>query len=79
MKAQTLYDLRDQYAFCSGTDLHEFFNEQVGDPSPSGYAEISHQAAAWLVENCYEVMLHNSPSMTETLVSERAAVRAALR
>lgn len=40
MKAQALYDLRQLTGFCSGTDLHDFFQRVVGDPSPSGDAEI---------------------------------------
>ena len=43
--AQVLYDLREEIGFCSGTDLHEFFSEVIGEPSPSGYAEIPSQAA----------------------------------
>jgi hypothetical protein len=40
MKAQTLYDLRQLTGYVSGTDLHEFFWQQIGDPSPKGDKEI---------------------------------------
>lgn len=36
IRAQALYDFREQRAFCSGTDLHEFFRKELGEPSPSG-------------------------------------------
>ena len=45
MKAQTLYDLRDEYGFCSGTDLHQFFREMGDDPSPSGRVDVPTEAA----------------------------------
>lgn len=40
MKAQALYDLRQLTGYCSGTDLHDFFREQTGDPSPVWEVEI---------------------------------------
>ena len=40
MKAQKLYDIRGDYGYCSGTDLHKFFRETVGDPSPSGRVDV---------------------------------------
>jgi hypothetical protein len=49
MKAQALYDLRQETEFCSGSDLHEFFMEQLGDPSPSGYRDIDAEAARHFV------------------------------
>lgn len=45
MKAQKLYNLREEYGYCSGTDLHEFFQATVGDPSPSGRVEVPTDAA----------------------------------
>jgi len=70
MKAQTLYDLRDKTGFCSGIDLHKFFEGQVGDPSPSGYAEIEEKEAINLVKAHLSKMRHNSPSVHETVVAE---------
>lgn len=40
MYAQTLYDLRQLTGFCSGTDLHKFFQRAIGDPSPAGSVEV---------------------------------------
>lgn len=45
MKAQKIYNLREEYGFCSGTDLHDFFRAQVGDPSPSGRVDVPTEAA----------------------------------
>lgn len=45
MKAQTIYNLRSEHEFCSGTDLHQFFREQVADPSPSGRVDVPTEAA----------------------------------
>jgi len=41
MRAQLLYDRRDQFAEVSGSDLHELFRFLCdGDPSPSGAVDI---------------------------------------
>jgi len=45
MKAQKIYNLRNKFMFCSGTDLHDFFARTVGNPSPSGNTEVSTQLA----------------------------------
>lgn len=65
MKAQTLYDLRDQEQFCSGSELSEFFAAQTGDPSPSGNVEINTAAAQKFVADCCDTMAHNSPSLAD--------------
>lgn len=36
MRAQTLYDMRDQTAFISGEELGELFNRLTGDMAPEG-------------------------------------------
>ena len=36
MRAQTLYDMRDQTAFISGKELSELFDRLTGDMSPQG-------------------------------------------
>lgn len=41
MKAQDLYDLRDETGLISGTDLHEVFQAVCGEPSPAGMRDIS--------------------------------------
>jgi hypothetical protein len=51
MKAQILYDLRERFGSVSGTDLHEFFNQVVGDPSPSGSVEVNADEAFNLLAN----------------------------
>lgn len=45
MKAQILYDLREEYGYCSRTDLHRFFRQQIADPSPSGRVDVPTAAA----------------------------------
>jgi hypothetical protein len=64
MKAQWLYNFREQVEMFSGADLHEFFNEQIGDPSPSGYTEINGANATRFVHRCINAARHNSPSIT---------------
>lgn len=49
MKAQELYNLREQHEFCSGTKLHKFFETELGDPSPSGCTEIDAVNARFFV------------------------------
>lgn len=45
IRAQALYNLREATGFISGTDLHELFRDTCdGEPSPSGYTEISLEA-----------------------------------
>lgn len=56
MEAQVLYDLREGTAFCSGTDLHEFFNSETGNPSPSGRVEIDGDAAlVFIAKSCEQL------------------------
>ena len=60
MKAQELYDLREKLEFCSGTDLHEYFESELGDPSPSGHVEIDRDEAKAFVGICLEAIRHNN-------------------
>jgi len=60
MKAQILYDLREKYEFCSGTDLHEFFDYVLGEPSPKGIEEINPEVAQKFVISCCNAIEHNS-------------------
>ena len=76
MIAQKLYDFREKFETFSGQDLHEFFNEQVGDPSPSGYVEIDAYYAEEFVNTSIETMTHNSPSMSDHCKAAQAAWRA---
>lgn len=45
MKAQFLYDLREQTEFTSGSDLQDFFERVAGDPCLSGNADIDDDIA----------------------------------
>lgn len=63
MKAQTIYDLRENYEFCSGTDLHEFFERTCGDPSPSGKIEIDTDTAKLYMINAVAHLFDRSPSV----------------
>ncbi len=62
MLAQELCDLREETGFCSGQDLHGFFLEELGDPSPSGHAEIEEVAAIRFVHDRYQEMHTHSPN-----------------
>lgn len=72
MKAQLLYDLRQLTGYCSGTDLHEFFRQHVGDPSPSGKVEIPDN----LIPDDARQLIRNLGSATKAMremsVSEKA-------
>lgn len=65
MNAQVLYDFRETTQFCSGADLHHFFLDQLGEPSPSGYKEIDASAARTFVQERLDHMADNNPSMAE--------------
>jgi hypothetical protein len=73
MKAQILYDFRNEWEFCSGTDLHDFFREQLGDPSPSGYVEVDFNAAMNFVVDCSILMANGSPSIVDHCKATRRA------
>lgn len=66
MNAQTLYDLREKYEFCSGTDLSDFFQRALYNPAPFGKTELS-DGQKWLAHEFVTVslkaMAHNSPSL----------------
>lgn len=70
MKAQNLYDLREEFAFCSGSDLHNFFRNELGDPSPSGRVNIDQQAAAELVNDSLDTMAANNGGSLDGLYTE---------
>ena len=62
MKAQKLYDLREETGFCAGTDLHRFFEEQTGDPSPKGRVEVDDAVAEKFIGMCEERVAKHAPS-----------------
>lgn len=62
MKAQELYDLQENTGFCSGSDLHSFFEDACGDPSPSGDVFIAQAAAQKFIDERLETMAANSPA-----------------
>jgi hypothetical protein len=78
MRAQQLYDLRERFAFCSGTDLHAFFRQAIGDPSPSGSAEIPTYEALAFVHRCYEAMERNGTPAAVRQADERHCFSAVL-
>lgn len=65
MKAQVLYDLRQLTGYCSGTDLHDFFRQNVGDPSPSGNVEIPDI----VVPDNAKQLIRNLASATEAMTA----------
>lgn len=68
--AQKMYDAREKFEFCSGNDLHEFFEQTTGDPSPSGKREISDEQAFKFVVGCLRAMWNNSPGTARKLTME---------
>lgn len=75
MKAQRLYDLREEFEFCSGKDLHEFFRETVGEPSPSGRAEIDRVAAESFVDDSVARCIANSPPLAWEMMKAQEEIR----
>ena len=73
VRAQALYDLRDRYGFCSGKDLHRFFDEVTGDPSPSGTVGVPREAAAVFVARCLGDIKRNDCAVHAEIVSEMDA------
>ena len=74
MKAQFLYDFRERWEFCGGTELHEFFRDETGYPSPSGRVEINAERARDFILGCLEAEEHNSPSLAEHCAQARLAL-----
>ena len=60
MKAQALYDFRTLTGFCSGTDLHEWFADATGDPSPRGSIEVEGEEALGFINCCLDAMEANN-------------------
>lgn len=67
IKCQALYDLRDEYEFCSGNDLHDFFEKEIGDPAPSGRVTIDADRAADFVIAHARGIKQNSPSIAAAM------------
>lgn len=58
---QEIYDLREVTGFISGNDLHDFFSELVGEPSPSGSIKTTEEDLS-KTETGQEILrLLNSP------------------
>lgn len=66
IKAQALYDLREMTEFCSGTDLHQFFESQTGDPSPAGNVTVSAADASRFVTAAADAVTNNNGDGAET-------------
>ncbi len=63
MKAQILYNLREDTGFCGGTTLHGFFMQQLGEPSPGGETVIDDRAACQFVRESFDHMALHNPNM----------------
>jgi len=62
MKVQGLYNLREQTAFCSGSELTAFFRRVLLTPSPSGDREIDSRVVKRFIRGRVRQMIANSPS-----------------
>ena len=75
--AQTMYDLREEFEFCSGSKLQDWFAANLGDPSPSGREPVSPIKAWYFIKQCCDTMERNSRSlMGHCARTKRAALRA---
>ena len=70
MKAQELYDLREKTEFCSGTDLHDFFRTQVGEPSPAGKKDVPTIKCIAFIRQCFDRIVSNSPNLAAELTAD---------
>ena len=70
MNCQALYDLREKFEFCSGSDLSEFLRKETQDPSPSGAVPLIPQKAGEFVGQALEQMAYNSPSVARQIWGE---------
>lgn len=50
MKAQDFYDWREDTEEISGSDLHDFFQTVLREPSPNGHVEVSLPPSSYLHE-----------------------------
>ena len=66
IKAQVLYDLREETGFCSGEVLSDFFREELdGEPSPSGNVEVDAKVAIDFVFGCCKALRANGTPFLE--------------
>lgn len=78
--AQKLYDLREETGYCSGNDLHEWFQEQLGDPSPSGKTLVfADRAELFVVRSATAIMRSGASPETEQAMREAMQVAATWR
>jgi len=78
--AQELYDLREETGYCSGLDLHEWFNEQLGDPSPSGRTLVfADKAELFVVKSAAAIMRSGASPETDQAMREAMRVAATWR
>lgn len=76
--AQALYDFNQEYEIFYSDDLHEFFETEIGDPSPSGKMLVSLEKATELVETALLKTCQDSPDLVERCQAARRAWRAPL-
>ena len=76
---QTMSDLREEFEFCSGRELQDWFAANLGTPAPSGREPIPHPIMAWsFIKRCCDAMERNSPSLIDHCARTKRAARQAL-
>lgn len=58
--AQYLYNLREEFNFCSGEELFHFFTKQLGEPCPSGYRRIDKMEAYNFINKMCDIFERNN-------------------
>ena len=76
--AQTMYDLREEFEFCSGSKLQDWFAANLGDPSPSGRESVPLLKAWRFIKQCCDTMGWNSPSLMDQCARTKGAAKRAL-
>ena len=67
--AQLFYDLRVLTGYCSGTDLHEFFRQVCGNPSPCGKTVLP-TAHLYMPDDMYKVLATGDTSQLIAMTAE---------
>lgn len=78
ISAQALYDFNQYYEIFYSDDLHEFFETELSDGSPSGQMLVSLASATEFVETALLQMCQSSPCLIEHCQDARRAWRAPL-
>jgi hypothetical protein len=76
MRAQELYDARQEFEFCSGDELRQFFMTDAGfrdsdpDPAPKGRRWVNEENGIRFIVQHMKRMMNNAPRCYKKVLSE---------